>query len=50
LLLFFVTLGSMHSRRYAKALFEFSSQSDAVIVQAIADFILHEDEVGVVVI
>jgi hypothetical protein len=40
----------MHSGRYAKAFFEFSSQSNAVIVQDIADFISHEDEVGVVVV
>jgi hypothetical protein len=40
----------MLSERCAKAVFELSSQSDAVIAQAVADFIVHEDEVGVVVV
>ena len=44
----------MLSERCAKASaaprFELPSQRDAVIAQAVADFILHEDEVGVVVV
>jgi hypothetical protein len=46
-LLCFVAFGS---KCFAKALFEFSSQSDAVITQAIADLIINQDEVGVVVV
>ena len=49
-LLCFAAFGSMLSQRFAKALFEFSSQSDAVITQAIADLIINQDEVGVVVV